>query len=459
MKRNYEDREALQTYLDEMAKIPRLTADEEREAARRLMTTSRRLRLCLLSCDFVLHKAARLFERLERRELRLDYTIGFPTNDSTKRQRVAECMPIVRADIRHTLGDNRSRFALAMKRSLPLDQRLRLWRGMPACRRRAIAGVNRIGFRTRRLQRWQRQLEALGTEMQWLGRKVKCLREVADDDKLRDARCRLHALMRQTSHSPATIRRHIDRCQRLEREYDAARHRLVSGNLRLVVAIAHQHRGRGVSVLDLIQEGNSGLLQAVDRWSPEGGKFSSYAIWWVRQAINDAVNLQPRMIRLPEREGVRLRRILAAARQLAQTDGHWPDLAVIAERAGFSVKQTERTLRFYNNPLSLDRPLNCEAETVGGELLADHREDPRAVEMAHQQLKVQLLDVLTRLNDRQRTVISLRFGLVDGCQRTLEEVGKLLSLTREGVRQIELRAIERLRRPTCSRALRDFAPG
>lgn len=459
MKRNDEDREALQTYLDEMAKIPRLTADEERKAAHRLMTTSRRLRLCLLSCDFVLDKAARLFERLERRELRLDYTIGFPTNDSTKRQRIVESMPIVLSEIRCALQENRSRFALAMKRSLPLDERLRLWRGMPACRRRAIDGVNQIGFRTRRLQRWQRQLETLGSQMQWLGRKVNCLSAVGDYDKLRDARCGLHALMRRTSHSPSTIRKHIKRCQRLEREYDAARHRLVSGNLRLVVATAHQHRGRGVSFLDLIQEGNSGLLQAVDRWSPEGGKFSSYAIWWIRQAIKDAVDVQPRMIRLPEREGIRLRRILGAARQLAQTDGHWPDIAVIAARAGFSVKQTERTLRFYNNPLSLDRPLCWAAETVGGELLADHRQDPRAVEMAHQQLKVQLLHVLTRLNDRQRTVISLRFGLVDGCQRTLEEVGKLMSLTREGVRQIELRAIERLRRPTCSRALRDFAPG
>lgn len=459
MKRSYEDREALQAYLSQMARFPRLTADEERAAADRLTTANRHLRTCLLSCDFTLDKVACLFERLERRELRPDYTLGFSTNDSIERRRVAKLLPIVLGEIRRAVRENRREFATAMKSSVPHDQRISAWRQMPASRRRAIAGVHAVGVRTRHLQHWQRQLETLALEMQWLCRKLQCLREVGDEDKAREARCALRALMRRTLQSPSTIRRHVERCQRLEREYEQARHRLVSSNLRLVVAIAHRYRGRGVSFLDLIQEGNAALLHAVNRWSPRGGKFTSYATWWVRQAMRDAVEVQPRAIRLPERECLRLRRMHGAIRRLAQPNGHRPDIAVIAEKAGISVEQAERAQRLPNHPLSLDWPVHRMAEALMAEFLIDHRQSPLAAELASRQLKAQLLGVVTRLNERQRTVLTLRYGLLDGCQRTLDEVGKLLSLTREGVRQVELKALDYLRRSPGSQGLRDFCDG
>jgi len=318
--------------------------------------------------------------------------------------------------------------------------------------------VNQIGIRTRHLQRWQRQLESLGTEMQRLSRKVNSLRisEPEGSDRLAAARRELRALMRQTMHSPSTVRRHLDCCRRYDQEYEEVKHFLVSSNLRLVVAIAKRYRHRGVSFLDLIQEGNAGLLQAVDRWDPKGGKFATYATWWARQAIKEAVHVQPRTIRLPEQVVERLRRIQGAARSLVQQHGFRPDVETIAHKAGMSPEQAERVLRLHHEPFSLDQPLDDANEAAVGDLIIDHRRSGFADDLSREQLKARLADVLTELNERQRTVISLRFGLLDGSQRTLDEVGKLLSLTREGVRQIELRAVERLRHPTRSRLLRGF---
>lgn len=453
-----ENNESLQAYLGQMSAYPRLTAVQETDAAARLITARRRLRACVLSCDFMLAKVARLLERLQQRELRLDHTIGFSSNNATERQRVAVLLPEVLRKLRGILRYNRRDFAQVMNRTLELDQRRAAWRRMAARRRKAVAAVNQIGIRTRHLQYWQRQLESFGAEMQRLAENVTVLRRSSPDssDQLTSARRQLHSLIRQTMHSPSTLRRHLACCRRYHQEYEEVKQCLVSSNLRLVVAIAKRYRHRGVSFLDLIQEGNAGLLQAVDRWDPQGGKFSTYATWWVRQAIKEAVHIQPRTIRLPEQVVERLRRIQGAARSLVQQHGFRPDVEAIAHKAGMSAEQAERMMRIHREPFSLDQPLDDQNEAAMGELIIDHRRSGFAEDLSRQQLKARLSDVLTELNERQRAVLSLRYGLLDGSQRTLDEVGKLLSLTREGVRQIELRAVERLRHPARSRLLRGF---
>jgi RNA polymerase primary sigma factor len=452
-----ENNESLQTYLGQMSRYPRLTALQEADAAERLMSARRRLRACILSSDFVLRKVARLLARLEQRKLRLDHTIGFSSNNSVERRRVVDLLPGVLERLRRTLRDNRREFAQVMKRSLSPDDRRDAWRRIVVRRRRAVAAVNEIGVRTRHLQRWQRQFETVATQMQQLRRQVAFYREGEKQDGMAAAR-RLHSLIRQAMYSPATAKRHLNCCRRYEREYEDTKQFIVSSNLRLVVAIAKRYRNRGVSFLDLIQEGNAGLLQAADRWEPTGSKFSTYATWWVRQAIKEAVHIQPRTIRLPEQVVERLRRIQGATRSLVQQHGCRPDVEAIASKAGMSAEQAERMLRIHREPYSLDQPFNShnENESAMGELIIDHRRVGCDEDLTRQQLKSRLADVLTELNERQRAVISLRFGLLDGSQRTLDEVGKLLSLTREGVRQIEIKAVERLRHPTRSRLLRGF---
>lgn len=439
-----------------MSRFPRLTPSEELAAAERLTGSRRRLRTCLLSCDFVLARVLRLLERLQQRELRLDHTIGFSSNDAAERNRVSALLPEVIGLLRIVLRDTRRDFAQVMRRSLPIHLRRAAWRRMADRRRDAVKAVEKIGIRTRHLQRWQRQLEALGVQTLRLSRKIATAKLNAAEEELAAARRSLRGLMRQTLQSPSTLRRHLDCCRRHDREYEAAKQFLVSSNLRLVVAIAKKYRHRGVGFLDLIQEGNAGLLHAVDRWDPKGGKFTTYATWWVRQAVKEAVHMQSRTIRLPEQVVERLRRIHGAARSLVHQHGFRPNLEAIARQAGMSAEQAERILQIHREPFSLDQPLDDDAKAAMGDFLIDHRRSAVAEDLSREQLKARLADVLTELNERQRAVISLRFGLLDGSQRTLDEVGKLLSLTREGVRQIELRAVERLRHPTRSRLLRGF---
>ena len=470
MKRVRESYESLQSYLEQMSKFPRLTANEEVAAARRLTDSRGGLRTCILSCDFVLQRVLRLLERLQQRELRLDHTIGFSSNDAGERQRVSLLLPQAIDEIRRILRGNRGDFAQVVDGSLAMGLRRIAWRRMAGRRRRGVRLVEAIGIRTRHLQRWQRQLESLGVQMLRLSRKVAAARLNAAsvnvplgsaplggaDTELASARRALRGLMRKTLHGPTTLRRHLDCCRRHEREYEEVKHFLVSSNLRLVVSIAKRYRHRGVGFLDLIQEGNAGLLQAVDRWDPKGGKFATYATWWARQAIKEAVHMQSRTIRLPEQVVDRLRRIHGAARSLVHQHGFRPNVEAIARQAGMSAEQAERMLQIHQEPFSLDQPLDEESKAAMRDFVIDHRRNGLAEDLTREQLKARLADVLTDLNERQRAVISLRYGLLDGSQRTLDEVGKLLSLTREGVRQIELRAVERLRHPTRSRLLRGF---
>jgi len=456
MRTNHDDKEALQAFFERMDDLPRLSATEEAASEERLATSNRRLRGCLLSCDFMLDHVACLFERLRRREIRLDHVIGFSSSDAAERRRVEALLPIALEELRRALYDNRRAFGQVMKRNRPLDERRAVWRGMGKNRAPAIAAVNQIGIRTRQLQQWQRQLEAVGLEMGRLTRQLESLRQTEHSEQFSTARRELSGLGWRTHHGPLTLARHLARCQRCEREYGNARHVLVLSNLRLVVAAAKCYRHQGVSFLDLIQEGNAGLLHAVDRWSPKGGKFTTYATWWIKQAIRDAVRVQPRTIRLPEQLAARLQRVQRAVRSLEQQSGLRPELTAIAEKVGISAEQVARALRSDIKPFSLDQPLaGCKVSTIG-DSVADDRQGAAPQELTREHLKERLAHVMTELNDRQRTVISLRYGLLDGSQRTFEEVGKLLSLTREGVRQIEIRALDRLRRPPCSRLLREF---
>jgi RNA polymerase primary sigma factor len=456
MRATHENNESLQAYFDQMARFPRLTSAEEAAAAAKLLSARRRLRACLLSSDYVLGRVTRLLERLDQRKLRLDHTIGFSSRDTDERCRVRALLPKAVTRLRRVLRDNRRDFAQFRRRSLPREVRHAAWQRMAVRRRAAKRLINRIGVRTRHLQRWQRQLHSAGAEISLLLRRIAAGQEAGTTALLEQGQARLRELLRKTRQTPGTLRRHLEACVRHEREYEETKQLIVSSNLRLVVAMAKRYRNRGVAFLDLIQEGNAGLVQAVDRWEPKGGKFATYATWWVRQAMREALHVQPRTIRLPEQVVERLRRIQGAARSLVQQHGFRPDVETLANKAGMSAEQAERMLRIHAEPFSLDQPFDRETEAAMGETIIDHRPSSLVENISREQLKSRLADVLTELNERQRAVISLRFGLLDGSQRTLDEVGKLLSLTREGVRQIELRAVERLRHPARSHLLRGF---
>jgi len=238
---------------------------------------------------------------------------------------------------------------------------------------------------------------------------------------------------------------------------ERARVRLVEANTRLVVSVAKRYMGQGVPFLDLIQEGNIGLMKAVEKFDHHRGfKFSTYATWWIRQGITRALAQQSRLIRLPVHAGDQIRHIYRVAEQLEQETGQRPTPEQIAEQTGIEVVKVERLLRISRYPVSLERPVSEDGDTEFGDFIEDE-ESPQPTDVAHQQLLREALEeVMGALSAREVRILRLRFGLRDGRAHTLEEVGEKFGLTRERIRQIEHQALARLRNPRRSNQLRDY---
>ncbi len=450
-------------YLMQMGRIPLLSRSEEIEAAKEIEHTRTLYRHSMLATDFALQGAITILEQVRDGELRLDRTVEVSvTNTAEKKRTLRRLGPNVKT-LRELVTRNRKDYRIAINKQRPRRERRAAWASLVRRRNRAVRLVEEMNLRTNRLQPLFDQLIEISKRMdalKWQINDAEKHGESCDGRSIDELREELRCLMRLTFESPATLRRRVKRTAVRRRHYDEAKRTLSAGNLRLVVSIAKKYRNRGIGFLDLIQEGNAGLMRAVDKFEhARGYKFSTYATWWIRQAITRAIADQSRTIRVPVHMIDTMSKVRNMSRELLQELGREPTPEEIADRAGLPLEDTKCILKMSRQPLSLDQPVSDHDDSYFGEFLEDHRNDDPLYEANREALKVRIEEAMEELNYREREILRMRFGLADGYSYTLEEVGKVFSVTRERVRQIESKAVRKLQQPYRARRLASFVEG
>ena len=325
-------------------------------------------------------------------------------------------------------------------------------------RRKMVTLLEELSLRTQRLQPTMRRLEQISNRMDLLQRQIDGMKNLKS---ARDERANLQKelldLMQMTLETPQTLRQRLDDVRERFSAYEQSMRELSGGNLRLVVSIAKKYRNRGLSFLDLIQEGNTGLMRAVDKYEYRRGyKFSTYATWWIRQAITRAIADQARTIRIPVHMIETMSKLRKVSKRLLQEKGREPTIEETAEAAGVSLEETRRVLKISRHPISLDRPVGESEDSYFGDFIEDDNTESPVNSATQEMLKDKIDVVLKTLTYREREIIKLRYGLGDGYTYTLEEVGRIFKVTRERVRQIEAKAVRKLQHPVRSKQLKGF---
>ena len=452
----------IRVYLMQMGRIPLLTREEEVSAAVAIDKARFSYRNTMLATDFMLQGSVDQLQKVRDKKLRLDRTIEVSVTNKVEKVRIMARLEPNLKTLRKLLAQNKADFAISIAKSNSTKERRSAWKRLVRRRNKCVKLVEESNLRINRLQPLFKQLEEINTRMQDL---TRLLMEVKSPDyqgsrSVEDVRADLHYLMSQTFESPATLNRRVLKTKKLNEIQDAAKRTLSAGNLRLVVSIAKKYRNRGMSFLDLIQEGNTGLMRAVDKFEHQRGyKFSTYATWWIRQAITRAIADQSRTIRVPVHMIDTMTKVRNVMRELVQDLGHEPSAEEIAQKANLSIEDTRVIMKMARTPLSLDQPVGDHEDSQFGDFLQDHRNSDPLHATHRAALKSRIAEAMDHLNYREREILKLRYGLADGYSYTLEEVGKIFSVTRERVRQIESKAVRKLQQPYRNRSLSSFLEG
>jgi RNA polymerase primary sigma factor len=445
-------------YLTQMGEIPLLNRDQEISLAKKIEVTRKRFRRKVLECDYALSNVVDTLRRVHTGDLPFDRTVKVSLTENLEKDKILQRMPHNLKTLEHLLEQNIDEFTRQMDpRTCDEDKRL-CRRNLRIRRRKMVTLVEELSIRTQKVQPLMKKLEQISGRMDELELQIAAL---VDDRSCREDKANFEKELRDlqmiTLEEPINLRKRVEIMKKRFTEYEQAKRELSGGNLRLVVSIAKKYRNRGLSFLDLIQEGNTGLMRAVDKYEYRRGyKFSTYATWWIRQAITRAIADQARTIRIPVHMIETMSKLRNVTKKLLQSLGREPSIEEISQAAEISIEETRRVLKISRHPISLDRPVGESEDSYFGEFIEDDAVESPVSAATQEMLKDKIEQVLKTLTYREREIIKLRYGLGDGYTYTLEEVGRIFKVTRERVRQIEAKAVRKLQHPVRSRQLEGF---
>ncbi len=438
--------DALGLYLRQMGSIPLLNRDQELVQARRLEAARDRFRRAALASGWILNKVVHNFEGVRTGKLAIDPQIDTVASLNLSREQILARIPVNVPTLKRVVGRYSREFAavqVAESAKARFAARHKLYRTL----RKARKLVGELSPRTENLERWAEEFVALAAPVRDMA-----VRETGRKSKVLRSAC--HDLLA----TPAELDRLVRCIQARQIGYQKVRSELAEANLRLVVSIAKRYRNRGLPFADLIQEGNRGLMRAVDKYEHRlGFKFGTYATWWIRQGITRALADNARTVRVPCHQVGMLAAIERVRGELAAATGREPTHQEIGDILGLSAEDAKSLRAVGKHPVSLHEPVGGEGERALEEFLSDAGAVNPGEHVDQHLLRERVAEVLKSLAPREREVIELRFGLKDGTQRTLDEVAKIYGITRERIRQIEARGLVKLRQPLRSNRLAGFA--
>jgi len=447
----------IRMYLTQMGEIPLLARKDEIALARKIELARMGFRRKMLESDYCAKNAVDILQQVHEGTLSFDRTMKISTAENFVRVVIKKRLPVNLLTVNKLLKNNRDMFDKLLN-SKSNSEKTNLIKKIYRNRRKVATLLEELSLRTSRVQPMKNKLLGISLKMHQLEKIIAAGPNedytIEDIEAMKQELSGLQGLVVET---PKQLDKRLRTIDRVFAQYEDTKRTLSSANLRLVVSIAKKYRNRGLSFLDIIQEGNTGLMRAVDKYEYRRGyKFSTYATWWIRQAITRAIADHARTIRIPVHMIETMSRIRNASKNLLQKLGREPTVEEIALEAEMSLEETRRVMKISKHPISLDRPIGESEDSYFGDFIEDDDVDSPVASAAQEMLKERIDSVLKTLSYREREIIKLRYGIGDGYTYTLEEVGRIFKVTRERVRQVEAKAIRKMQHPVRARKLEGF---
>ncbi len=453
----------IRMYLTQMGTIPLLTREEEIRLAKKIETTRMIFRRKVLESDYAANEAVKILKDVHAQKLPFDRTMRISTAEPHAKQKIEQRIPANLPTIERLLKLNLQAWEALEAGGLTAAQKSQYNREITLRRRRIGTLLEECCLRTGRIIPLYRKLLGIISKMREMQRNLQKAEKHPDRYDPEDVYVmqeEFDGLRNLVLEPMDEFERRMRDIQRVFGEYEQAKRDLSGGNLRLVVSIAKKYRNRGLPFLDIIQEGNTGLMRAVDKYEYKRGyKFSTYATWWIRQAITRAIADHARTIRVPVHMIETMSKLRNIQKALLQELGREPTIEEIAIKAKMPIEETRRVMKISRHPISLDRPVGESEDSHFGDFIEDERQASPSDSATSEMLRQRINDVLKTLTYREREILKLRYGIGDGYTYTLEEVGRIFKVTRERVRQVESKAIRKLQHPVRRQRLASFLPG